>query len=105
MSCPHCGFTHSVKNGKTKAKRQKYMCMDCNKSFSYTTNSIVYRSKQFYATWIKYIDCLIKGYTLKDEATTINVTQSTAFTCRYKPYKSIAAVKKLIVLSVIIQID
>ena len=24
-SCPHCGSTHTVKNGKTKAKKQKYM--------------------------------------------------------------------------------
>lgn len=33
ISCPHCESTHTVKNGKTKTKRQKYMCMDCNKSF------------------------------------------------------------------------
>lgn len=44
-SCPHCGLISIVKNGCSKTKRQKYLCKDCKKSFSDTTNTIAYQSR------------------------------------------------------------
>lgn len=105
FSCPLCGSTHAVKNGKTKAKRQKYMCKDCEKSFSDTTNSIVYRSKQSYETWIKYIECLIKGYTLKDSADEVNLSTTTSFVWRHKILKTLNKFNKATKLSGTIQAD
>ena len=32
--CPHCGAHHIVCNGHDKKKNQKYVCMECGKSFA-----------------------------------------------------------------------
>ena len=31
--CPHCGSSHVSKNGKTPAGYQRFMCVDCRKTF------------------------------------------------------------------------
>lgn len=32
-TCPHCSSEHVVKNGKSKAGKQTYLCRDCGKRF------------------------------------------------------------------------
>ena len=44
--CPRCESKLFHLNGKTEDGKQKYICRDCNKSFSDNNNSIVYKSKQ-----------------------------------------------------------
>lgn len=105
INCPHCISFLIYKNGKTKDGKQKYICRDCHKSFSDNNNSIVFKSKHSYDDWIKFIDCELHNYIIKDEATELNVSQTTIFTWRHKLYKAIAEVKKSILLSNIIQID
>lgn len=105
LVCPKCGSTHCVKNGYTKYNRQKYLCKDCNTSFSDSTNSIVYHSKSTYNQWILFIDCEIHGYTLREIATKVNIDLGTAFAWRHKLYAAIENVKKSIILSGVIQID
>ena len=53
----------------------------------------------------KKINCKLHDYTLIDEATTINISQTTVFSWRNKLYEAITEVKKTIVLSGIIQIN
>lgn len=103
--CPNCKSKLIYRNGKTRDGKQKYICRECHKSFSDNNNSIVYKSKHTYDQWIQFINCELHDYILKDEATTINVSQTTVFSWRHKLYKAIAEVKKSIVLSGIIQID
>ena len=38
--CPNCGGHHVRKNGHREDGTQKYVCVDCGKSFTITTNSI-----------------------------------------------------------------
>lgn len=102
--CPNCG-SFSIKLNGTKEGRQRYICKDCHKSFSDNNNSIVYKSKYTYDEWIQFINCELHDYILKDEATQINVSQTTVFSWRHKIYQAISEVKKSIVLSGIIQID
>lgn len=102
--CPKCGSV-SIKLNGTKEGRQRYICKDCHKSFSDNNNSIVYKSKHTYDEWIQFINFELHDYTLKDEASSIKMNITTAFTWRHKLYKALAEVKKSIVLSGIIQID
>lgn len=104
ISCPDCRSQSIRKNG-TKEGRQRYFCKNCHKYFSDNNNSIVYKSKHTYDQWITFINCELHDYILKDEATTVNVSQTTVFSWRHKLYKAIAEVKKSIMLSGIIQID
>lgn len=39
--CPHCKSTHFVKNGKKDGK-QRFVCMDCHKTFTITNNTILF---------------------------------------------------------------
>lgn len=102
--CPDCKSSSISKNG-TKDGKQRYICKDCHKSFSDSNNSIVYKSKYTYDEWIQFINCELHDYTLKDEASEVNIDITTAFSWRYKLYEAISEVKKSIVLSGIIQID
>lgn len=104
ISCPYCK-SYSIRKNGNKDGRQRYFCKDCHKYFSDNNNSIVYKSKHTYDQWISFINCELHDYILKDEATTINVSQTTVFSWRHKLYKAIAEVKKSIVLSGNIQID
>jgi transposase-like protein len=104
LFCPNCG-SFSIKLNGTKEGRQRYICKDCHKSFSDNNNSIVYKSKHTYDQWILFINCELHDYVLKNEATVVNVSKTTAFTWRHKLYEAIAEVKKSIILSGIIQID
>lgn len=104
ISCANCGSI-SIKRNGTKDGRQRYFCKDCHKSFSDNNNSIVYKSKHTYDEWISFINCELHDYTLKDEASSIKINITTAFTWRHKLYKAIAEVKKSITLTGIIEID
>jgi transposase-like protein len=104
IACPKCDSKEIVKNGK-KDGCQRYLCKACQKYFSNTTNSILYKTKYTYEQWIKFIHCEIHDYTLKNTATFVRITQTTAFSWRHKLYKAIAEVKESIILSGIIEID
>jgi len=68
QSCPLCGSISIVKNGRTKADRQKYSCKDCHKSFSDTTNTISYRSKKPYKVWDQVITDTLERKPLRQTA-------------------------------------
>lgn len=104
ISCPNCGSI-SIKLNGTKDGNQRYYCKDCHKSFSDNNNSIVYKSRHTYEQWIQFINCELYDYTLKDEASSIEINITTAFSWRHKLYEAISEVKKSIILSGIIQID
>lgn len=104
--CPICGSTHIVKNGVRKeTNRQKYMCKDCKKSFSDTTNTITFHSKKSYNTWENYISCLLKGMTLIDIAKEIGISTTTSFTWRHKILKTLSKFNKSTKLSETIELD
>ena len=77
-----------MKNGKRKdTNRQKYLCRDCKRSFSDTTNTITFHSKKSYNVWENYISCLLKGMTLADTAKEIGISVTTSFAWRHKILK------------------
>lgn len=58
--CPLCSSAHIKRNGH-KGTAQRYLCMDCHKTFSVTTNTIVASTKKDFSTWSKYIGCMMEG--------------------------------------------
>lgn len=45
FECPHCSSEHIVRFGKYNG-RQRYRCKCCNKTFTDTTNIILYRTRK-----------------------------------------------------------
>lgn len=81
--CPFCHDDHIVKNGKAKGN-QRYLCRNCGKSFSQQTQTPTSYSKKETKVWIDYIECMIKGYSLRQCAWHCNINLATAFFWRHK---------------------
>lgn len=74
--CPFCGDDHIVKNGKVKGN-QRYLCRNCRKSFSQQTQTPTAYSKKETKVWIDYIECMIKGYSLRRCSWECNINLAT----------------------------
>ena len=81
--CPHCHNTYFIKHGKYKGI-QRYMCRNCKRTFSNTTNSLWYYSKKVPELWVKYIELFLQRRTLRACAAELKLNLSTAFYWRHK---------------------
>ena len=87
--CPHCGTTHIVRHGTYKGK-QRYLCRNCNATFSDMTNTPMSRTK-FPEKWSPFVECMLKGYSLRKSAEIVGVSYVTLF---YWKHKILEALKK-----------
>ena len=83
ISCPHCKSLNIKKNGH-KGLIQRFMCKDCNKTFTSRNNTITFSSKKSFATWKKYIDCMMNGFTVCKSAEICGINKDTTFIWRHK---------------------
>ena len=83
ISCPHCNSFNIKKNGH-KGLMQRFMCKDCHKTFTSRNNTITFSSKKSFATWKKYIDCMMNGFTVRKSAEICGINKDTAFIWRHK---------------------
>lgn len=82
-SCPHCNSENILKNGNVRGI-QRFKCKECNKTFSYTTNTILYKSNKSIETWKKFCECMINKLSLRKSAEICNINLHTAFDWRHK---------------------
>ena len=103
--CPHCGATHIVRNGHGKNGTQRYKCMDCNKSFVITSNSITSRTKKDFDVWQKYISCMMNGFSIRKSAQICDIHSKTAFIWRHKILDALQSMADNVSLDGIIEAD
>ena len=84
IECPHCGHSYVVKNGKSKSGMQHYLCRDCGKAFSASTNTILQNTCKPLQVWKKYIECMVTGMSLRKTAELCSMSLVTAFMWRHK---------------------
>ena len=77
MACVHCGSTSVKRNGKYRS-RQRYLCNDCGKSFNDMINT-PFSGSRYPEKWVKYIELMVKGYTLPKIAERLKIHISTTF--------------------------
>jgi transposase-like protein len=82
LGCVHCGSTSVKRNGKYRS-RQRYLCIDCGKSFNDMTNT-PFSGSRYPEKWVKYIELMVEGYTLPKIAELLKIHISTAFYWRHK---------------------
>ena len=82
LACVHCGSMSVKRNGTYKA-RQRYLCKDCRKSFNDMTGSPLSGTK-YPHKWLKYIEMMIDGCSLRTIAKELKIYLSTAFYWRHK---------------------
>ena len=79
-----CGSIHFKKNGKDKNGHQRYICLDCHKSFSDRTNTLFYWFHFTLDQWIHFIE--LCKMTLDNEAHILVTSKTTCFYMRHKLY-------------------
>jgi transposase-like protein len=82
LECPHCHSKHVIRFGKYN-ERQRYRCKECKKTFIDLTSTPLNRTR-YPDKWIKFIECMIKGYSLRKSAEIVGVSWVTLFYWRYK---------------------
>ena len=83
LLCEKCGCKLH-KNGKTKSGIQKYICSECKKTYSQTSNTIICHSKLPFEIWKNIIDNLLNGFSLRRIAEENSISLLTSFRIRHK---------------------
>jgi transposase-like protein len=81
--CPHCESMEFTKYGKFN-NRQRYLCKECLRTFSETTNTPRYYSKKGPEHWEEYISIMFNYSSLRESAKEVNINLKTAFIWRHK---------------------
>ena len=103
--CVYCSGKHIVKNGTRKDGVQTYICRDCGKSFSASSNSITSRTRKKISIWAKYLKCMIDKKTLNESADECGISLRTAFVWRHKILDAIKEVAEKNYLEGVVEAD
>lgn len=82
--CPRCGSVAIVKKGKSRNGEQRYLCRDCGRTFSGSTDRILGTSKLPRETWMAYAECFVLMLPLRECAGRCGVCLKTAWTMRHR---------------------
>lgn len=103
-SCPHCKSNKIVKNG-FRGAIQRFICKDCNKSFTARTNTITEHSQKNYETWCKFLECMMNGLSVLRSAEICGINKDTAFIWRHKVLDALQNMQSEVKLNGIIEAD
>ncbi|MEQ8156824.1 MAG: IS1 family transposase [Clostridiaceae bacterium] len=84
QECPYCSSKNINRNGKTRQRKQRYICKSCRKSFSEMTGSPFMYSKKPLEMWIKYLFCMKENLTLREITKYLRICLTTSFHWRHK---------------------
>ncbi len=108
ITCPACSSDNISLNGSyhtDKEKRQKYKCKDCGKVFSAFYNTIIQGCSMTLFEWLRFIECLYNGYTIKRTALLCNLSEKTAFDNRLRLFYALSILDEQIKLQGNIALD
>lgn len=80
--CPRCGSVAIVKKGKSRNGEQRYLCRDCGRTFTGSTDRILGTSKLPRETWMAYAECFALMLPLRECAGRCGVCLKTAYAMR-----------------------
>jgi len=85
LFCPKCGCTEKiVRAGKGVNKKQRYLCRNCSRIFTPTTNTFLSSTKKDFDVWKKYIQCMVRKMSIRKSAEECDITIRTSFMWRHK---------------------
>lgn len=104
-TCPICGSTKVVRNGKRKDGVQKFCCKACGRSFVAKTNTIASGTRKPFSSWIKYIECMMNWTTIRESAERCGISDHTSFIWRHKILDAMQTMIANITLEGIVEAD
>lgn len=102
--CPHCNSHHVVKYGH-KNGVQRFKCKECNHTFTWSNNTIIYGLKKKYETFLKYCDCLMRKMTIRECAVNCKISIRISFQWRHKILDALQNMHNEVVLDGIVESD
>jgi len=93
LICAHCQSEKIILYG-TYNKKQRYKCKTCKKTFTDFTNSPL-NMCHFPDKWPQFIECIIKGLSLRASAKLIKVSYITLFYWRHKLLIALKTIKNI----------
>ena len=105
LKCPKCGSELISKHGKDNKGKQRYKCKSCATTFTNTSFSVISNSIYDSATWLKYIELLLKRTSLRKSAKECGLSLQTAFFWRHKILRAIQNDQDNRVLAGIVEMD
>ena len=85
LFCTKCGCTTNiVKAGIGRNNKQRYLCKNCSKIFTSTTDTFLSFTKKDIDVWKKYIQCMVRKLSLSKSAKECNISYRTSFMWRHK---------------------
>jgi transposase-like protein len=85
LFCTKCGCTTNiVKAGRGVNNKQRYLCKNCSKIFTSTTDTFLSFTKKNLDVWKKYIECMVRKYSIRKSADECKITIRTSFMWRHK---------------------
>ena len=102
ISCTFCGESDYILHGTYKTSGEeikRYKCRKCGRVFTQVNNSIISGSNLSFIEWMKFIDCLFNGFSIKKTAEICNLSERSALLNRYKLFYALKCLDDEIVLS------
>jgi transposase-like protein len=85
LFCSKCGCTTNiVKAGKGRNNKQRYLCKNCSKIFTSTTDTFLHSTKKDIGIWKQYIQCMVRKYSIRKSTEECNISIRTSFMWRHK---------------------
>lgn len=104
VCCPHCGSVSIKKNG-TNNGTQRFMCNDCHKTFSSTTDTFFFHNRIPKDLWLKFIDYEISGLPLREESHYLGLSIHTCFRMRHKLHRAVSEIVEKQKVTGMVQLD
>ena len=72
LSCKCCGSVNIKKHG-IRSGRQRYVCKDCGKTFSQSTDTMTFRSRMEERQWKELLRGIIENHSMKNIAKEVGI--------------------------------
>ena len=104
-SCKSSDYVHYGSYYSQGERVQRYKCKNCGNIFTATQKTLFFGSSFSFKDWIKFIDCLYNGFTLKQIARTCSISEHTAMENRTKLFYALKILNDRVKLQGHISID
>ena len=104
-SCTSSDYVHYGSYHSQGERIQRYKCKSCGNIFTATQKTLFFGSSFSFKDWIKFIDCLYNGFTLKQIARTCGISEHTAMENRTKLFYALKILNDRVKLQGHISID